>query len=96
MFQKTLHHGQGTAAGTHDGTTHVGVNGGRNTTMTVSSGIVAGVPSANVAMVTMGGITIGEENEAVVQIAIVTAVGTGVGIAIVGMIGPASDEIRGL
>jgi len=74
-----------------DETTHGGVNGGQNTTTTASSGIVVGAPSANVAMVMMEG-TIRGESEAVAQIAIVTAVGRGVGIAIAVMIGTAGDE----
>ena len=74
-----------------DETTHGGVNGGRNTTMTASSGTGVEALSASVAMVTMEG-TIRGESEVAAQIAIVTAVGREVGIAIAGMIGTAGDE----
>lgn len=75
-----------------DGLIHVGVKGEKNTMTTASSGIVAGVPSANVAMATMDGTMIGGESEVVAQIAIVTAAGTGVGIAIAAMIETADVE----
>ena len=94
MLHKILHKVQRTAARIDDGTIHGGVRGGRNTMTTASSGIVAGVPSANVAMAMMDGTMIGGESEAVAQIATVTAARTGVGIAIAGTIGTAGDETK--
>ena len=93
-MHKTPHNGLGTVARTDDGTTHVGVKGGRSIMTTASSGIVAGVPSANVAMAMMDGIMIGGESEAVAQIAIVTVAGTGVGIVIAGTIETVGVEFR--
>jgi hypothetical protein len=75
-----------------DGMIHGDVNEGRNTTTTASSGIVAEVPNASVAMVMTDGTTIVGETGVVAQIAIVIAAGIGVGIAIAGMTGTAGDK----
>jgi hypothetical protein len=75
-----------------DGTTHVGVNEGRNTTTTASSGIVAEVPNVSVAMVMTDDTRTAGENGVVAQFATVIAAGTGVGIAIAGMTGTVGDR----
>ena len=94
MLHKILHKVQRTAARIDDGTIHGGVRGGRNTMTTASSGIVAGVPSANVAMAMMDGTMTAGESEVVAQIATVTAAGTGVEIAISAMTGTVGVESR--